>query len=101
MQIATVGGARPHDLAPTLDVTRAGVAYIVDQLCAKGFVVRRRGAVPEDRRAVVLEATPEGLQAVRAVMEGIEQQRDMLSDLFAEIALWRQPLAGADHPVRG
>jgi DNA-binding MarR family transcriptional regulator len=100
VQIATVGSVRPSDLSPSLHVSRAGVAYIVDQLCAKGFVIRRRGAVSEDQRAVVLEATPEGMQAVRAVMEGIEQQSDTLAHLFAEIALWRQPLAGADHPVR-
>lgn len=96
VQIATMGGVRPNDLSPSLEVSRAGVAYIVDQLCAKGFVIRRRGAVPEDRRAVVLEATVEGVQAVRAVMDGIERQRDMLSQLFAQVALWRQPLAGAE-----
>lgn len=99
VQIATAGGVRPNDLSTPLDVSRAGVAYIVDQLCAKGFVIRRRGAVPEDRRAVVLEATAEGLHAVRAVMDGIDQQRDRLSDLFAEVSLWRRPPAGGLRPV--
>lgn len=96
VQIATLGGVRPNDLATSLEVSRAGVAYIVDQLCAKGYVIRRRGVVAEDRRAVILEATAEGVRAVRAVMGGIESQREPLARLFAEIALWRQPVVVAD-----
>lgn len=96
VQIATPGGTRPHDLAISLGVTRGGVVYIVDQLCAKGFVVRRRGSVPEDRRAVLLEATAEGVDAVRAVMRGIEDQREPLAALFAEIARWHPPGAAVD-----
>ena len=92
VQIAAQGGARPHELIPSLGVSRAGVAYIVDQLCAKGFVSRRRGAVPDDRRAVLLEVTAEGVQAVTAVAAAIEEQRESLSELFHEIALWRQPV---------
>ncbi len=100
VQIATQGLVRPNDLAPALGVSRAGVAYIVDQLCAKGFVDRRRDALPEDRRAVVLEATAEGLHAVRTVMDGIEQQRERLAELFAEVALWRpSPVASEAPPV--
>lgn len=96
VQIATQGVVRPNDLAPALGVSRAGVAYIVDQLCAKGFVERRRGALPEDRRAVVLEATDEGRNAVRAVMEGIGQQREMLAHLFAEVEVWGGHETSAD-----
>ncbi len=90
VQIATAGGARPQDLSTSLDVSRAGVAYIVDQLCAKGYATRRRGAVAGDRRAVIVEATADGMQAVYAVMNGIGQQRETLSRLFTEIACWRE-----------
>lgn len=90
VQIVTVGGVRPSDLTAALDVSRAGVAYIVDQLCAKGFALRRRGTVAEDRRAVVVEPTAEGVSAVYAVMAGIEHQRESLSLLFAEVAQWRR-----------
>ncbi|WP_024818134.1 MarR family transcriptional regulator [Arthrobacter sp. 31Y] len=96
VQITTRSGVRPNDLPPSLAVSPAGAAYIVDQLCAKGFVRRRRGAVPEDGRAVVLEATTEGVLAVRAVMEGIEHQRQMLAHLFAEVALWGRPEVAVD-----
>lgn len=86
--IASQSGIRPNDLVGPLEVSPAGVAYIVDQLSKKGFIRRRRGAVPDDRRAVVLEATDEGFQAVAAVAGGIEQERAHLANLFAEIA-WR------------
>jgi DNA-binding MarR family transcriptional regulator len=91
VQITTQSGVRPTDLSPSLGVSPAGAAYIVDQLCAKGFVTRRRGEVPGDQRAVILEATTEGTAAVDAVLEGIEHQREVFSHLFAEVALWREP----------
>lgn len=97
VQIATTGGGRPQDLADALEISRASVAYIVDQLCAKGFATRRRGVIPEDRRAVIVEATPEGMRAVQSVMDGIEQQRETLVDLFAEVAAWRPPAAARPH----
>lgn len=91
VQIVSSGGARPTELVDTLGVSRPGVTYIVDQLCAKGFVERRRGAVPEDRRAILLVPTLEGVGAVLAVMDGIERERERLSDLFAELAVWTEP----------
>ncbi|GAA2068559.1 MarR family winged helix-turn-helix transcriptional regulator [Microbacterium hatanonis] len=96
VQIVSQGGARPNDLSPALGVSRAGVAYIIDQLCAKGFVSRRRGTVPEDRRAVVLEATADGVRAVQAVMAGIEGQRESLANLFGEVAHWRELVVEAE-----
>lgn len=86
--IASQRGIRPNDLVGPLEVSPAGVAYIVDQLSTKGFIRRQRDVVPGDKRAVVLEATDEGLQAVAAVAGGIEQERARLAKLFAEIA-WR------------
>lgn len=100
VHIAMTGGARPHDLVPALGVSRAGVAYIVDQLAGKGFATRRRGGVPEDRRAVVVEATPAGMAAVAAVMTGIEAQRESLCRLFAEVAQWQAPRPSGRPPSR-
>lgn len=86
--VAGSSRVRPHELATALGVSRAGAAYIVDQLCAKNFIARRRGALPEDRRAVVLEVTAEGAQAVGAVMTAIGAHSERLSDVFTEIMLW-------------
>ncbi|MER7070568.1 MarR family transcriptional regulator [Terrabacter sp. NPDC000476] len=89
VMVVMQGRVRPSELAPLLEVSRAGAAYIVDQLCAKGFTTRLRGVVPEDRRAVVLVPTAEGIQAVAAVMQGIEHRREPIAELFAEVAAWR------------
>lgn len=97
VQIAMTGGTRPQDLSEALEISRAAVAYIVDQLCAKGFAIRRRGLIPEDRRAVMVEVTPEGRGAVQAVMNGIGQQREALADVFSELAAWRPPTDAAPH----
>ncbi|SMQ68389.1 DNA-binding transcriptional regulator, MarR family [Agreia sp. VKM Ac-1783] len=98
VQIATQVGVRPNDLSSSLGVSPAGAAYIVDQLCAKGYVRRLIDAVPADRRAVVLEATPEGVNAVGAVLDGIQQLRETFSALFAEVAAWAQPMADVVSP---
>ncbi|MDC7803765.1 MarR family winged helix-turn-helix transcriptional regulator [Sphingomonas sp. BLCC-B65] len=85
--VASHGASRPRELPAALGVSRAGAAYIVDQLCEKGFVVRRRGSVPEDRRAVVLEVTADGAGAVHDVMAAIDAQRDRVAAVFGEIAV--------------
>jgi DNA-binding MarR family transcriptional regulator len=101
VQIAMTGGGRPQDLADALEISRAAVAYIVDQLCAKGFATRRRGVIPQDRRAVIVEATPEGMGAVQSVMNGIDQQRESLADLFSEVAAWHPPTGARPHAHDG
>lgn len=89
--IATHEGVRPGALSEPLEVSPAGVAYLIDQLCAKGFIGRHRNEVADDQRAVILRATPEGLNAVAAVAHGVREERVVLSRLFLQIAAWRQP----------
>ncbi|WP_285025424.1 MarR family transcriptional regulator [Plantibacter sp. ME-Dv--P-122b] len=87
--IATSGEVRPGELAGPLEVSNAGSAYLIDQLCAKGFIRRHRHEVVDDRRAVILRATPDGLNAVAAVAHGVREEREALSRLFLQIAAWR------------
>jgi DNA-binding MarR family transcriptional regulator len=91
--VATVGEVRPGALAEPLEVSHAGVAYLVDQLCTKGFLRRHRDEVVGDKRAVVLRVTPEGMDAVASVARGITQERVDLSRLFQQIAAWRPAAA--------
>ncbi|NYF16623.1 DNA-binding MarR family transcriptional regulator [Microbacterium sp. AK009] len=97
VQIASMGGVRPHDLATSLAVSRPAASYIVDQLCAKGYAVRLRDVIPEDRRAVVVQVTPEGMSAVQAVMRGIAEQSASLARLFAEVAAFEVATALIDE----
>jgi DNA-binding MarR family transcriptional regulator len=85
IRIASGEAVRPVDLGPTLGVSRSGVAYVLDQLCHKGLVQRRRDEVADDRRAVVLTATEEGRRGAASVIEAIESHRDRFCSLFAAV----------------
>ncbi len=102
VHLVMTGGARPQALSEGLEVSRAAVAYIVDQLCAKGFASRRHGVIPDDRRAVIVQATPECREVVQSVLNGIEHQRESLAALFCELATWRPPAGtGTQSNSRG
>lgn len=76
---------RPIDLGGPLGVTRSGVAYVVDQLCAKGLIARHTGEVPGDRRAVVLTMTDPGRAEAAEVCASIAATRWQLGSVFAAV----------------
>ncbi|AKU16372.1 MarR family winged helix-turn-helix transcriptional regulator [Luteipulveratus mongoliensis] len=53
--------ATPAQLATRADVTRAGMTSRIDRLVANGLVTRRED--PNDRRSVLIDATPAGREA--------------------------------------
>ncbi|MGR2751954.1 MarR family transcriptional regulator [Agromyces arachidis] len=85
-QIHAHPGMRPSQLAPKLGLSRAGVAYVVDQLCTAGFAERRRGAVTGDARAVELELTPDGQRVADLIGAAMLANRRPLITLLNEIA---------------
>lgn len=76
---------RPVDLGGPLGVTRSGVAYVVDQLRAKGLIARHTGEVPGDRRAVVLTMTDPGRAEAAEVCASIAATRWQLGSVFAAV----------------
>lgn len=92
VRIAAGGLVRPVDLGPALGIGRSGVAYVIDRLCAKGLVARRRDEVAGDRRAVLLEATDAGRQGASAVEAAVEVHGPRLLSVFA--AVRDRPSAG-------
>lgn len=85
VQIASHDAVRPTDLGESLMVGRSAIAYVVDLLCAKGLITRRRNALPGDHRAVVLTATPAGHRVVDAVYRSIRDNTPQLGAVFAAI----------------
>jgi DNA-binding MarR family transcriptional regulator len=61
--LAEHGDTRPGELADVLRLTSGGTTYLVDQLVADGLAERLYGAMPSDRRAVLIRLTPSGLAA--------------------------------------
>jgi DNA-binding MarR family transcriptional regulator len=64
-QLRDHGPMSPSELGDRLIVTRATVTGLLDSLERRGFV--RRSAHPIDRRSLVVEITPLGLETVQQV----------------------------------
>jgi DNA-binding MarR family transcriptional regulator len=72
-QLRDHGAMSPSELGDRLIVTRATVTGLLDSLERRGFV--RRSANAADRRSLVVEITPAGLeviQQVRTIIHGKE-----------------------------
>ena len=74
------GPLAPSELGARLIVTRATVTGVVDSLERRGFV--RRAPNPSDRRSVLVEITPQGLDVVGQVRTLIHRhERDWMGVL--------------------
>jgi MarR family 2-MHQ and catechol resistance regulon transcriptional repressor len=99
------GPMAPSAIGERLIVTRATVTGLVDSLERRGFV--RRTANPNDRRGLIVEITPEGLQVLAKVRATVHlQERDWMSELSdAElrrlIALLHRIQKELDQPSEG
>jgi DNA-binding MarR family transcriptional regulator len=64
-QLRDHGAMSPSELGERLIVTRATVTGLIDSLERRGFV--RRSANPSDRRSLLVEITPAGLEVTQQV----------------------------------
>ncbi|HEY0510923.1 MAG TPA: MarR family transcriptional regulator [Thermoanaerobaculia bacterium] len=73
-----------NDLAAYLYLDKSTASRIVDALERKGYVVRLPH--PTDRRAALLEATPEGRELEGKIRESIlAEERQLLADFAPEV----------------
>jgi DNA-binding MarR family transcriptional regulator len=97
----------PHRLSPTrlgrgLMLSSAGITSRIDRLEARGLV--RRLPDPEDRRGVLVELTPEGLEVVDAAVGALAVSDQQLmerldaSETAALEGLLRKLLGGLELP---
>ncbi len=74
------GPMSPSMLSERLIVTRATVTGVIDSLERRGFV--RRSANSTDRRSLLVEITPAGLDVLRELRRIVHRrERDWLSEL--------------------
>jgi DNA-binding MarR family transcriptional regulator len=71
-QLRDHGALSPSELGDRLIVTRATVTGLIDSLERRGFV--RRTPNPADRRSLLVEITPSGLEVVGEVRRIVHRQ---------------------------
>ncbi|MDF8263792.1 MarR family winged helix-turn-helix transcriptional regulator [Luteipulveratus flavus] len=72
--------ATPAQLADRVGITRAGMTSRIDRLVARGMVTRRED--PDDRRSILIEATPAGREAWdRVVHDWAAQEKALFRGL--------------------
>jgi DNA-binding MarR family transcriptional regulator len=76
------GPMSPSALSERLIVTRATVTGVVDSLEQRGFVQRSANAV--DRRSLVVEITPAGLEVLKALRTLVHRNEKAWLDGFSE-----------------
>lgn len=78
------GGMTLNDLAAFLYIDKSTASRVVDALERKGYVARLPH--PQDRRAVLLEATPAGRELEGRIRESIlAEERQLLADFAPEV----------------
>lgn len=78
------GGMTLNDLAAFLYIDKSTASRVVDALERKGYVARLPH--PQDRRAVLLEATPSGRELEERIRESIlAEERQLLADFTPEV----------------
>jgi DNA-binding MarR family transcriptional regulator len=75
-QLRDNGAMSPSELGERLIVTRATVTGLVDSLERPGYV--RRSPNPADRRSLMIEITPQGLDVVKEVRTRIHRHEKAL-----------------------
>jgi DNA-binding MarR family transcriptional regulator len=83
--IRATGSIQMSDLVARLGVTVPTVTGIVDRLVERDLVVRR--GTPDDRRRVVVEITPGGVELIDGMRDFSARQLQLLLDVMDEAEL--------------
>ncbi len=85
------GPLRPVDLAQDLEVTSGGVNAVLERLESAGLVGRAPSAHLSDRRAVLVDLTPRGLEASLVVLDVLERHASELGEALLTAARIAKP----------
>lgn len=94
------GPLRPVDLAQDLEVTSGGVNAVIERLESAGLVGRVPSAHLGDRRAVLVDLTPRGLDASMVVLDVLERHARDLGEAVLTAARIAQPTPLAEVTSR-
>jgi len=80
------GPQRPADLAELSGMSSGGLSKLLDRMEEAGAIERVRGAVPGDRRGVLVSLTERGRALLRTFTEELALRLPATKRLVAEIA---------------
>lgn len=80
------GPSRPRLFADLLTLTTGGVSKLLDRLESAHLIQRRYGALPGDRRAVVVALTGRGRRQLATVLSGVDTHLDELCSAMVGLA---------------
>lgn len=89
------GPRRPSELIGPTHLTSGGLTNLVDRLCGVGLV-RRRDADGDDRRAVLIELTPDGVEMLDRLARAVGSALRLAAPLLER---WRDLFIAADIEV--
>jgi len=79
------GPQRPADLAQLAGMTTGGLSKLLDRMEEAGAIGREQGAVPGDRRGVLVSLTERGQALLRTLTEELAARLPETRRLVAEI----------------
>lgn len=83
--IEVEGPQRPRELAAAMGMTTGGLSKLLDRMEELGVVIRQRGLVDGDRRAVIVSNTELGSETLQRVTKQIEDRLPETRHLVQEI----------------
>lgn len=104
--IAAHPNARPSRMAEQMNLSSAGLTYVLDRLEEVGLIVRSHGQIPGDRRAVVIELTHDGRTVIDAIAAGLATAKPDFLAYFTMVAEYSragspsQPTTGGPTAAR-
>lgn len=90
------GPLRPSDVSAMSGLSSGGTTKLIDRLERGGLIVRKLGAVPEDRRVTQLMLTPRGVQVALGFSKAVRDESDAIRNAFAELLAAAEALASTE-----
>jgi len=84
-QLDGAGTQRPVDIQALTGLSSGGVTKLLDRLEAKGLIERTLGAVPGDRRAVIITITDRGRDTVGRFAQAVDAQLEASRAVAGEL----------------
>lgn len=85
-EIAMRGPLRPRDLLAATQMSSGGMTKQLDLLEGLGLIERAFGTIKDDRRASVVNLTPDGVRAAELIGDAVEERLEEIRVMVDRVA---------------